>query len=339
MTGARTRVGVPMEPITTAIGILVSAILVASLHQYSAAARAASSVNYVEIAPGVRMPLLLNGITKDHGVWLAMGGRGIDTAFLYGDEQQAQVGTAIAESDVPRESIFLVTKVSCCPTARCAKFCAKPPFPNSAGEFAVLNATAMLEHSLQQLRQPYADLVLLHFPCEDFRDTAAMWEQLEEAHARGWARAIGVSNFNATLLRRLLKVAKIKPAVVQNALSVAGHPPAHRGAAGPCQEGDPLYGSDMETLRFARRHRIAFSAYSPLGSISKVGVLDHPTVRRIAAANGRSAAQVALQWCAQQRIAAVTSTSNPRHVAEALDLDSQHWKLTRREMRTLTAAR
>lgn len=76
--------------------------------------------------------------------------------------------------------------------------------------------------------------------------------------------AVGVSNFNASLLRRLLRVARVKPAVVQNAFSVAGHPPAHEGAASPCQEGAPLYGSDMETLALCRKKKIAFSAYSPL---------------------------------------------------------------------------
>lgn len=291
----------------------------------------------IEIAKGVHMPLVLNGITDDHGVWLALGGRGIDSGFLYGDEQQRQVGDAIRDSGVAREDIFLVTKVNCCPTARCSRFCARPPFPNAAPPMAVHNATEMLEHSLKVLGQPYADLVLMHFPCTDFHDTAATWAALEAAHARGWARAIGLSNVNASLLRRLLRVAKVKPAVVQNAFSIAGHPPAHRGAAGPCQEGDPLYGSDDETLSFCRRRGITFSAYSPLGSISKVNVLEQPAVRAAAAAHSKSTAQVALKWLVQQRVAAVTSTSRPKHILEALDLSS--FTLTRAEMRALWAAR
>ena len=73
-----------------------------------------------------------------------------------------------------------------------------------------------------------------------------------------------------------------------------------------------------------------------IGSISKVRVLDQPAVRAAALAHGKTAAQVALKWCVQQRIAAVTSTSNPKHVLEALDLAS--FTLTRRQMRALTAA-
>ncbi len=209
--------------------------------------RTPPAANSIQIAPGVRMPLVLNGITKDHGVWLALGGRGIDSAFLYGDAQQQQVGAAIAESGVPRSEIFLLTKVNCCPTLRCSTFCRKPPFDNSASPMAVHNATEMLNHSLSMLNQSYADLTLLHFPCAEFRDTLQMWEALVDARDRGWTRAIGVSNFNASLLQRLLKASKVKPAVVQNAWSVAGHPPSHLGRAGPCEEGSPLYGSDDNT--------------------------------------------------------------------------------------------
>ncbi len=86
-----------------------------------------------------------------------------------------------------------------------------------------------------------------------------------------------------------------------------------------------------------RRHGIAFSAYSPLGSISKVSVLSQPSVATAAAAHGKSRAQVALKWLTQQQIAAVTSTSRPKHAMEALDLGS--FRLTRREMRELGAAR
>ena len=98
----------------------------------------------------------------------------------------------------------------------------------------------MLEHSLTLLGVDYADLVLLHFPCLAFDDTVEAWRQLEAALAKGWARAIGVSNFNATALSALLKHARTKPAMNQNAFSIAGHPPAHGGTVGPCEEGSPM---------------------------------------------------------------------------------------------------
>ena len=123
---------------------------------------------------------------------------------------------------------------------------------------------------------------------------------------------------------------------MQNAFSVAGHPPAHHGSAGTCREGDPYFGSDWDTLSFCRRKRIAFSAYSPLGSISKVDVLHQPAVLAAAAAHGKSPAQIAVKYLTQQRIAAVTASSNPKHVSEVLNLSS--FTLTRREMRALKEA-
>ena len=122
---------------------------------------------------------------------------------------------------------------------------------------------------------------------------------------------------------------------MQNAYSVAGHPPAHRGAAGPCQEGDPLYGSDDETRRFCQRKKIAFSAYSPLGHISKVNVLHQPRLLGVAAAHGKSAAQVALRWLVQQRVAVVTASSSPKHIMEALGV--WDFTLSKQEVRTLGA--
>ena len=166
-----------------------------------------------------------------------------------------------------------------CPAERCASFCEHPPFANALA--GTSNVTRMLEHSLTLLGVDYADLVLLHFPCLAFDDTVEAWRQLEAALAKGWARAIGVSNFNATALSALLKHARTKPAMNQNAFSIAGHPPAHGGTVGPCEEGSPKWGSDLKTLRYCRRHGIAFSAYSPLGSISKVAVLTQPAVLRL----------------------------------------------------------
>ncbi|EOD04990.1 hypothetical protein EMIHUDRAFT_439044 [Emiliania huxleyi CCMP1516] len=296
-----------------------------------------ASSSSVEIAPGVRMPLVLNGMSTDHGLWLASGGRGIDTAFLYGDELQRHVASGIAASGVEREEVFVTIKVNCCPTDRCSRFCAHPPRPTSAPPMSVYNGSEMLEHSLAMTGQRYVDLALLHFPCSSWDDTLAMYRDLEAARDRGLARAIGVSNFNASALKRLLRHARTKPAVVQNALSVAGHPAPHRGEGTACSEGAPLYGSDDATLRFARRHRITFAAYSPLGSISRVDVLGHPVVREVAAAHGKTPAQVALKWLVQQGIAAVTNTARPKHAAEALDLGS--FTLSAREMRALSKAR
>lgn len=287
-----------------------------------------------KIAPGVFMPLLANGISRNHSVWLASGGRHIDTAFWYGDAQQAAVGEAIAASGIPRADLFITTKVACCPTERCSSFCDTPP--NLVGA-STANVTEQLERSLALLGLEQADLVLLHNPCSRLEDTAAAYAALEAAHARGLARAIGVSNLNASALAALLEVATVPPAVNQCSLSIAGHPAAHDGVGTTCLEGSRLYGADDETVRFSAQRGVAFAAYSPLGSISKVDVLGHAEVQAMARAKGKTAAAVALRWLVQQGITAVTATSNAEHAAEALDVFS--FALTQGEMRRLSRIR
>ena len=100
-----------------------------------------------------------------------------------------------------------------------------------------------------------------------------------------------------------------RPAVVQNAFSVAGHPAKHDGVGNACLEGSRLYGSTDETLELAQREGIVFQAYSPLGGASHVDVLGRREVRRIAEKYGRTPAQVAMRWLVQQRVGAVSALS------------------------------
>ena len=156
-----------------------------------------------------------------------------------------------------------------------------------------------------------------------------------------------MSNFNASLLRRLVKIAAIQPAVNQVGFSIAGHPAAHGGENATrygCLEGSRLYGADDATLRLATARGITTQAYSPLGAISNVDVLGRREVQRVAAAHSReggarnwTAAQVAFAWLLQQGMGAVTATTDARHAAEALD--AAELRLTRREMRSLSRLR
>jgi len=289
----------------------------------------------VEIAPGVHMPMVANGITSDYSLWLAKGGRHIDTAFLYGDARQRSVGHALVASALPRAAVFITTKVNCCPTDRCPGFCSTPP--KEVGIPPLASVEEQFEHSLDLLGMDYVDLLLLHFPCSAFEDTARAYASLERIHWRGQAKAIGVSNLNASTLAALLARSTVKPAVNQAALSIAGHPAVHDGDAASCQEGSRLYGSDLETVRFCQSHGITYMAYSPLGSISRVNVLHQPAVHAAVRAHDVSAAQVGIRWLVQQGIAVVTATSDSQHVAEALDVFN--FALSEREMAALTRVR
>ena len=74
------------------------------------------------IAPNVFMPQINLGISN-HTLWLEVGGRGLDTALVYGDPAQAEVGQAVRSSSLDRASIFVTTKIPCCPATTWETFC------------------------------------------------------------------------------------------------------------------------------------------------------------------------------------------------------------------------
>lgn len=117
------------------------------------------------------------------------GYRLIDTAEAYGNEEY--VGNAIAKCGVPREELFITTKVN---------------FKSYE------NARAVVESSLAKLQVEYLDLVLLHWP---FGNYYAAWRDLEELYAEGKIRAIGVSNFDPDRLIDLISFNTVKPVINQ----------------------------------------------------------------------------------------------------------------------------
>ena len=120
---------------------------------------------------------------------LRQGYRLIDTAQGYGNEKY--IGNALAKTDVPREELFIVTKVW---------------FKNYE------DCRQSVLRSMEDLRVDYLDLVLLHWP---FGNTYRAWRDLEALYAEGRIRAIGVSNYNADRLIDLIQYNKVVPAVNQ----------------------------------------------------------------------------------------------------------------------------
>lgn len=134
---------------------------------------------------------LLNGSVCTRAVLTALesGCRLIDTAEAYGNE--AAVGTALRESGIPREDLFLVTKVN----------------------FRSYEHTReTVENSLRRLQTDYLDLVLLHWP---FGNYYAAWRELESLVQEGVIRAAGVSNFDPDRLIDLIHFNTLRPAVNQ----------------------------------------------------------------------------------------------------------------------------
>jgi len=150
---------------------------------------------------GVRMPWLGFGVFKisdgqevEQAVSYALeaGYRSIDTAAVYGNERG--VGKAIRESGIPREDIFLTTKV----------------WNDDQRERRTL---AAFEESLQRLGTEYVDLYLVHWPVKGCCQQT--WQVMEEIHQSGRAKAIGVSNFMIHHLEDILSDGQIVPAVNQ----------------------------------------------------------------------------------------------------------------------------
>jgi len=155
----------------------------------------------IELANGVLMPRLGLGTyktTDGQQVRLAVesalqtGYRSIDTASLYGNE--VGVGEAIAASGLPRQDIFLTTKV----------------WNDDQGHEST---HAALAASLERLGTSYVDLYLVHWPIEQLLEPT--WRAMEESLSSGMVRAIGVCNFMQYHLERLLQVAEVAPMIDQ----------------------------------------------------------------------------------------------------------------------------
>ncbi len=154
---------------------------------------------YATLSNGVKMPMLGYGVYQVDPAECArcvkeaidVGYRSIDTAQAYCNEEG--VGQAVKESGVPREDLFITTKVW---------------ISNGGYE----KAKASIDESLKKLQMDYIDLLLIHQPFNDYYGT---WRAMEEAYKAGKLRAIGVSNFFPDRLVDLCKFVEIKPMVNQ----------------------------------------------------------------------------------------------------------------------------
>ncbi|MBI4416137.1 MAG: aldo/keto reductase [Euryarchaeota archaeon] len=172
----------------------------------------------VRLNNGVEMPLLGLGVWQMHGkeceravrLALEQGYRLIDTASMYGNERE--VGLAVRESGVPREDVFVTTKV----------------WNTEQGYESTVHAC---EASLKRLGMAYVDLYLIHWPVAGKR--LATWQALVRLQAQGKCRAIGVSNYTVRHLEELRNTDPHVPAVNQFELSPFLYP---RDLVRYCQE-------------------------------------------------------------------------------------------------------
>jgi 2,5-diketo-D-gluconate reductase A len=197
---------------------------------------------------------------------LELGYRHIDTAQGYGNEES--VGRGLRESGVPREEVFITTKF----------------LPSRKDPFAAI------ERSLQRLGVDQVDLYIIHWP--ESGPTWA-WPGMERARDAGHTRSIGVSNFSAAELRKLLATTDTPPVVNQVQFSP--------------------YEYRRRLLEFCEQHDIALEAYSPLGTGQH---LTSDKVARIARRLERTPAQVLLRWCIERGIPTIPKSTHRERIAE-----------------------
>ncbi|KAL4758792.1 NADP-dependent oxidoreductase domain-containing protein [Aspergillus foveolatus] len=227
---------------------------------------------------------------------LQHGYRHIDTALNYGNEKE--VGQGIRDSGIPREEIWVTTKL------------------DNHWHHRVREG---LESSLRDLGLDYVDLYLVHFPCstdpedrskhlEDW-DFVQTWQEMQKLLDTGKARNIGVSNFQISHLEKLLNdpSCKVIPAVNQIEL----HP----------------YNASPKLLAYCTSKGIHCTAYSCLGGHSdspingRTNLLQDPVVLKIARARQKTPSQILLRWNLQRGVSVIPKSVTPARIDNNIDLE------------------
>lgn len=244
------------------------------------------------LSNGIKMPILGIGtflVNEQDGYEtvkeaLKVGYRHIDTAQAYRNE--TEIGRAIKDSGIPREEIFVTTKLS-------------------ARKLGYKEASEALDESLSKLGLEYVDLYLIHWPSSNSALNQETWMGMEVCYNTRRAHAIGVSNFQIHHLLDLFKVASVMPAVNQ----VEMHP-----------------GLQQEALKvFLDKNNIKMISYGPFmkGEVFNRTGKFYETLDKIGDNHKASVAQVIIAWGLQRGIMMIPKSVTPSRILEnfkALDL-------------------
>jgi 2,5-diketo-D-gluconate reductase A len=209
---------------------------------------------------------------------LEVGYRHIDTAAVYGNE--AGVGRAIAASGIPREQLFITTKL----------------WNSDQGTQSAFDA---IDLSLDKLGLDRVDLYLIHWPRPDLDRYLESWLALEQIRESGKATSIGVSNFHIPHLEKIIAGSSTVPAVDQLEL----HPTFQQ----------------RELRAWGAEHGMAIEAWGPLGQ-GKYDLLGMPAIVEIAAAHEVTPAQVVIRWHLQSGIIVFPKSNSRERIAQNFDV-------------------
>ena len=252
-------------------------------------------MEYVTLNNGVKMPMagigtfLLSPDEAEASVLSALekGYRLIDTANAYVNEKA--VGRAMKKSGVPREEIFLETKL----------------WP------AFYEQEDAVEKTLERLDTDYIDLLLIHQPAGNY---IAGYRQMEKAYKEGKVKAIGLSNFSEKMIREILEICEVKPAIIQTEV----HP----------------YSQEKQLKKFLQQEGMVIQAWYPLGHGDKA-LIQEPVFTELAEKYHKSNAQIILHWHIQSGNIVIPGSKNPDHIKDNFDLFD--FTLTDEEMDRIAA--
>lgn len=244
---------------------------------------------------------------------IELGYRHFDSASLY--QSEVPLGEAISDAlrlglIKSRDELFITSKLWC----------------SDGHKDLVLPA---LQKTLENLQLEYLDLYLIHWPVSSKpgeyvfavkekdllpMDFQSVWEAMEECQKLGLAKSIGVSNFSCKKLENLLATAKIPPAVNQVEIS-------------------PLW-QQKKIREFCEEKGIHVTAYSPLGAKGMLwgtnNVMECQVLKEIAAARGKSMAQICLRWVHEQGVSVLVKSFNKERIKQNLDIFD--WKLSQEDL-------
>ncbi|CAH0698120.1 unnamed protein product [Spodoptera exigua] len=247
---------------------------------------------------GGLLPVVDDSVQRAVEAAIDAGYRHIDTAAIY--ETEKQVGTAIqnkiAEGVVAREDLFITSKLW-------------------NDRHAQKDVVPALKESLARLNLTYLDLFLIHWPIAQFAngtydetDYVETWKGMIEAQVLGLARSIGVSNFNAQQLDRLITMTPVKPAVLQVEVNLNLQQP--------------------ELIKFCKEQGIVVVAYTPFGSLfhSKAAPdappprTDDQTLLKIADKYHKTVAQVNLRYLIELGVIPIPKSVTPKRIGENIEI-------------------
>lgn len=240
----------------------------------------------VKLNNNYEMPIIGLGTfrSKENDAYLAVkaalenGYRHIDTAMIYGNEEE--VGRAIKDSNIPREELFITTKL----------------WNTDQGYEATLEA---FNKSLKNLGLDYVDLYLIHW-FKGYDSALETYRAFEKLYEEGKVKAIGVSNFNVHHLMYILEHAKVPPMInqVETHVTLQNH----------------------FLHEYCKEHNIQLEAYAPLMSHRIEELLKNDTMAEVAKKHDKTIPQIAIRWLIERDIVVIPKSTTPSRIAQNFDV-------------------